>query len=146
MRPCHTWYTNRVMAAALAIWPFGSAVAAGQTAADFHKRGIDAFAMPSSTAPSLTSPRRYASTPIWLRPTSGVHTRWAEAVFDKAIDDLNEAVRIKPTDADAYAFRGQRLRAKGEFDKAFADFDKAIRLDPNCVLAYEVRVRLVSQA
>jgi lipoprotein NlpI len=51
--------------------------------------------------------------------------------FDRAIEDYNEAIRLKPDSAQAYNNRGVVYRAKGTFDKAIADFDAAIHLNPN---------------
>ena len=59
--------------------------------------------------------------------------------YDSAIADLNEAIRLDPTIANAYAFRGFAWNGKRDFNKAIANADKAIMLDPNNSVAYNVR-------
>jgi tetratricopeptide (TPR) repeat protein len=51
--------------------------------------------------------------------------------YRKAIDDFNEATRINPQYAGAYAVRADTYRSLGEFDRAIADYSEAIRLDAN---------------
>jgi tetratricopeptide (TPR) repeat protein len=41
------------------------------------------------------------------------------------------AIRISPSDADAYAFRGQAKSFQMMFKDALADFNKALELQPN---------------
>ena len=50
---------------------------------------------------------------------------------DKAIEDLNKAVLLDPSNARAWSNRGVARSKKGEFEKALSDFDEALRLDPN---------------
>ena len=49
--------------------------------------------------------------------------------YDRAIDDLNEAIRLDPKDAEAYYFRGQAKKLKGDSRGADADMATAHRLD-----------------
>ena len=56
-----------------------------------------------------------------------------------AITDLDEAIKLNPTVAKAYANRGEAYSAKREFDRAIADLDKAIKLDPAAGAAYSSR-------
>ena len=56
-----------------------------------------------------------------------------------ALADLNEAIRLNPTDASAFAWRGRVWRVREDFDKAIADFNEAIRLDPENVEYIEHR-------
>ena len=53
---------------------------------------------------------------------------------DKAIADLNEAIRLDPKFDRAYCWRGIAYEKNGELDKAIADYTEAIRLDPNIPL------------
>jgi lipoprotein NlpI len=59
--------------------------------------------------------------------------------LDRAIADLNQAIRLDPKFALAYSNRGLAWEDKGEFDRAIADYDEAIRLDPKLALAYSNR-------
>jgi TonB family protein len=47
-----------------------------------------------------------------------------------AINAFNEAIRLRPTFAEAYIMRGSIYQAVGQRDKALADFNEAIRLGP----------------
>jgi tetratricopeptide (TPR) repeat protein len=49
---------------------------------------------------------------------------------DRALAEFNEAVRIGPDRADAYANRGMAYYYKGDFDRAIADLEQALRLAP----------------
>ncbi|MEO6104018.1 MAG: tetratricopeptide repeat protein [Pseudoxanthomonas sp.] len=50
---------------------------------------------------------------------------------DEAKADLDQALRINPDNAQAYALRGALHGSKGELEDAIADFDRAISLDPS---------------
>ena len=56
--------------------------------------------------------------------------------FARAIPDLDEAIKLKPSDAFAFFRRGQAHLGRGEADRAIADFGDAIRFDPKQVLAH----------
>lgn len=56
--------------------------------------------------------------------------------YDKAIDELNEAIEINPKNAEAYNNRGVNYYMKDQYDKATADYKKAIEIFPNYALAY----------
>ncbi len=56
--------------------------------------------------------------------------------YDRAIADLDQAIRLDPNDATTYANRGGAYGRKGEHDRAIADFDQAIRLKPDYLIAY----------
>jgi lipoprotein NlpI len=56
--------------------------------------------------------------------------------YDKAIQDLDEAIRRNPNDAEVHDNRGIAHVAKGEYDQAIQDFDQAIRLKPDGDAAY----------
>src|SRR5262249_31722958 len=49
--------------------------------------------------------------------------------FDRAISDLNEAIRLNPNDARAFNVRGRAYGSKRDYDRSIADFNEAIRLD-----------------
>ena len=54
----------------------------------------------------------------------------AKGEIDRAIQDYDEAIRLKPDDAKAFLNRGTAYKAKGEIDRAIQDYDEAIRLEP----------------
>ena len=56
--------------------------------------------------------------------------------YDRAIADVNEAIRLDPKHANAYNGRGTVYRAEGDNDRAISDFNEAIRLDPKDPDAY----------
>jgi tetratricopeptide (TPR) repeat protein len=59
--------------------------------------------------------------------------------LDKALADLDQAVRIEPRYAAAYAVRASVWFVKGEFDKAIEAYDQAIKLDPGNAYNYANR-------
>ncbi len=48
------------------------------------------------------------------------------------IDDLNEGIKIAPTNADYYSTRGVAFIRSGDLTSALIDFKKAIELEPAC--------------
>lgn len=50
--------------------------------------------------------------------------------LDKAMGEINEAIRIEPEEAAFYSFRGQIYRAQDQLQQAAADFDRATSLYP----------------
>ena len=55
---------------------------------------------------------------------------------DRAIADLNEAIRLDAGYALAFDTRGNAWYDKRDFDRAIADYGEAIRLNPKYALAY----------
>ena len=51
--------------------------------------------------------------------------------YDKAVEDYNQAILLKPNYALVFSNRGNTRTQKGEYEKAFTDFYEALRLDPN---------------
>jgi tetratricopeptide (TPR) repeat protein len=49
---------------------------------------------------------------------------------DFAIQDYDQAIKIRPNDAQLYKDRGLALDANRQFDRAIADFDQALKLNP----------------
>lgn len=65
---------------------------------------------------------------------------WTENYdFDKALSDLNEAIRLDPKHAAFWVRRSSAWLGKKEYDKALADCNEAIRLDPTNAWAYDNR-------
>jgi tetratricopeptide (TPR) repeat protein len=51
-------------------------------------------------------------------------------VYDLAIADFDELIRINPGIASAYTGRGYAWLQKQQYEKAIADYSEALRLDP----------------
>ncbi|MGE0422384.1 MAG: tetratricopeptide repeat protein [Reyranellaceae bacterium] len=51
--------------------------------------------------------------------------------LDRAIADYNEAIRLDPSNVDAYVRRGIAYTENGQHDQAIIDFDEALRLKPD---------------
>src|SRR3989304_3609769 len=58
---------------------------------------------------------------------------------DRAIQDFNEAIRLRPNAPGFYINRGNAYGRKGDHDRAIQDFNEAIRLNPNYTNAYNNR-------
>jgi len=56
--------------------------------------------------------------------------------YDLAISQYNEAVYLRPDDANALLSRGNAYYSKGEYDLAIADYDQVLRIQPNYANAY----------
>jgi tetratricopeptide (TPR) repeat protein len=55
---------------------------------------------------------------------------YAKGQHDRAIKELDEAIRLNPKNALAFSCRGAVRFAKKEYDRAIADLNEAIRLEP----------------
>ena len=51
--------------------------------------------------------------------------------YDQAIEDFNEALRIKPDDKVALYYRAGAYRFKGNYDRAIEDYNAALRIEPD---------------
>ena len=51
--------------------------------------------------------------------------------YQRAIQDYNEAIRIKPDFAEAFNNRGTTYYHRGNYNQAIQDYTKAISLDPD---------------
>lgn len=71
--------------------------------------------------------------------------RAGKGEFDKAMPDLNAAIRLKPT-AEGFAHRGYVYQKQRQFDDALADFNQALRLDPQHYLALFLRGLVLGDA
>jgi tetratricopeptide (TPR) repeat protein len=60
-------------------------------------------------------------------------------LYEAAIGDFSNAIRLAPNSAAAYKGRGTAYLGWGKYDKAISDFNEAIRLDPNLAAAYNGR-------
>lgn len=59
--------------------------------------------------------------------------------YQLAIEVLNEAIRLKPDDADAYSKRGVAYFNLGQYQLAIENYNEAIRLKPDLAKAYNNR-------
>jgi tetratricopeptide (TPR) repeat protein len=64
--------------------------------------------------------------------------------FDRALEEVNEALRLVPNKGAFFGYRAQVYAMKGDYDRALADADEAIRLDPKntTLLFYRVEIYL----
>lgn len=62
-----------------------------------------------------------------------------EAMYDEAIAEFNEAIKIDPVFTDAYISRGYTYILKKNYDLAIVDYTKAISLDPDNPIAFNGR-------
>ena len=61
----------------------------------------------------------------------GRHTAWKRVDrFDKALEDLNKAIDLKPDDGLIFEARGELLYQMGRVDEALEDLDAAEELNP----------------
>ncbi|MGA3051477.1 MAG: tetratricopeptide repeat protein, partial [Chitinispirillaceae bacterium] len=63
----------------------------------------------------------------------------AASDYDRAIDDFNQTLRLRPGYADGYYNRGLVYSARGDNDRAIEDYSKAIAFNPAMAKAYNDR-------
>jgi len=61
---------------------------------------------------------------------------YKKGLYDKAIADYSQAIKLDPNFVKAYYNRGVAYEKKNNYDKAIADYNQAIKLDPNHANAY----------
>ena len=59
--------------------------------------------------------------------------------LDRAITDYSEAIRLNPTNAQAFFGRGVAYAKKGDLDRAIINYTEVIRLEPRNALAFANR-------
>jgi tetratricopeptide (TPR) repeat protein len=59
--------------------------------------------------------------------------------YDQAIQDFNQALKLKPRDPALLTYRGVVYYAKGQSDQAMKDFNQALEIDPKFGRAYYQR-------
>ena len=62
-----------------------------------------------------------------------------EGDYDRAIEDFNKALELKPDYAEPYTNRGNAYSCKEDYDRAIEDYDKAIELNPKLTKPYSNR-------
>ena len=66
-------------------------------------------------------------------------------VYERAIQDYDEVIRLDPQDAATYNNRGNAYGKLGQHRRSIEDYDEAIRLDPQLAAAYYNRGTAYSQ-
>ena len=70
---------------------------------------------------------------------SRAHLLWDGKQYtepNKAIEYLNNAIKLQPNNAETYNQRGVAYKNLGQNQRAIEDYNEAIRLKPDNVLAY----------
>ena len=75
-----------------------------------------------------------------LRRAHNLYMRRGE--FDRAIDDCNALIAVKPDMAEAYFYRGLAYLGKNDYAHAAADLDQALKLDQPESLTFQGPMRL----
>ncbi|GHT84011.1 hypothetical protein FACS1894137_06500 [Spirochaetia bacterium] len=119
----------------MAIADFSEAIQLNNTLASAYRlRGRALF---GSVAEDVTIGENFSGIVFMLR--KGNITNDQKAIYDRAIADFTQAIRLDPNDAGAYCERGNAYVDKQDYDRAIADYNQAIRLDPNHTFAYNNR-------
>src|SRR6185436_3972269 len=63
--------------------------------------------------------------------------------LDKALGDLNKAIKLQPNNVHAYQNRASLHKKRKEPDEALADFSKAIKINAKFTFAYQGRGMLL---
>jgi tetratricopeptide (TPR) repeat protein len=69
----------------------------------------------------------------------------AQRDYDAAINDLNEAIKIKPDEVSSHRFRAYAYLSKGDWNNAVQDYSAVIRAAKNDPEAYERRAYVEMQ-
>ena len=72
----------------------------------------------------------------WFNKASALWDGRKYAAPEKAIEHLNNAIKLQPAYADAYTMRGLAYFYLGQYQRAIEDCNEAIRLKPDNVPAY----------
>src|SRR5712691_7888220 len=59
--------------------------------------------------------------------------------YERALADYDEAIKLAPHTALAFALRGEVRAKRREYDSAIADYERAIELEPNLASAFSNR-------
>jgi Tfp pilus assembly protein PilF len=83
-------------------------------------------------APSRTTIRHSGIIPTTRLPSASRGLAYQEKKQpDRAIRDFDQAVRLDPNDATAFAYRAGVYLRTGALDRAISDYDQAVRLGPD---------------
>ena len=67
-----------------------------------------------------------------------------QADYDRAIQDFDQSLKIKPNYAKALNNRGVAYQKKGQHDRSLQDFNQAIKLDANYASAFANRAEAIN--
>ena len=56
--------------------------------------------------------------------------------FDRAIQDFDQAIELRPDYSGAFFGRGLAYKGKDQYDRAIQDYDQALKLKPDYAFAY----------
>ena len=93
----------------------------------------------NTTMPSLTTKRRFGSTPMTLGHMASGVTSISRGDDDQAIANYTEAIRFDPTDSGLLVNRGIAYAHKGDHSNALADYNQAIQINVYDASAYNAR-------
>ncbi|HQZ70717.1 MAG: tetratricopeptide repeat protein [Anaerolineae bacterium] len=128
-----------------AIEAFSEAIEAGDAVLIAHiNRGIAYEASGQSqkavtdydAALAMTDPAPTDTQRAEILNNRGVAYMGMDKHQDDALEDLSEAIELRPDYAEAYANRGRIYVDRESYQEAIADFDKAIELSPELTQAY----------
>jgi tetratricopeptide (TPR) repeat protein len=115
----------------------------------------DAVAPAIKACTTVIAARKRNATPASLATAYSARGSWYTKSFvlkvagtenlDKAIADLDEAVKLNPKNVEFYDYRADAWQFKGDLDRAIANYDQANRVDPQYAAAYFSRGRIYQQ-
>jgi tetratricopeptide (TPR) repeat protein len=108
----------------------------------YSESGDEKSALADYAAALKTVPRRSAGEIDCLVARAHAYFNLEQA--EKAMADLNSAIKIGVKEADPYILRGILHKVHHEYSLSLADYEKAIALDPNNVRGYEAEAYLLS--
>ena len=126
-------------------WRFWSALFAATIVLNYSAAAADPCDSPQDPAAAIVDCTQSINSGKWKgRHLAAFYSNRAAAYheqgdIDRAIADLNEAIRLDPKLAMALNNRGAAYNERGDNDRAIADYNEAIRIDPKFVMAFSNR-------
>src|ERR1700686_25236 len=123
-------------------WRFWSALFAAMIFLNYSAAAADPCDSPQDPAAAIIDCTQSINSGKWKgRYLAAFYSNRAAAYHeqgdnDRAIADLNEAIRLDPKLAMAFNNRGAAYNEQGDNDRAIADYNEAIRLDPKHARAF----------
>lgn len=71
-----------------------------------------------------------------LHPTTVVAGLIQKGDYERAITDLNQALKLQPDEASYYDSRGFAYAGKRDYSRAILDYNQALKLKPDAGYAY----------